>query len=354
MKIFHICFAPVKPDGIKGVLKKLFPAQLNAGHDVHVLSLTDAEPDFEHSNSVGYFHKKIRTERPDIVIFHSVYFNQYLIYALLLWLYRIPYAIQLHGALSKENYKVNNKKKKIANFLVYKRFIKGAKGIIYLNPNEYKNSIVKDINPRYVIIPNGCDEVVDANVDHNVSESFINYIYIGRIERRHKGVDLLVDAIKGINESSLKDKVRFHFYGDGRDTECAWFKEQLQHISDIAEFHGPVYDEKKDMAMRASDIFVLTSRSEGMPMAVLEAHSYGTPCLITMETNMGDAITEAGAGWITGADVEDIIRNIEAATQCYESDPHAFRGRAYELSKRYYWTRIAHESVEKYKQLLTF
>ena len=353
MKIFHICFAPAKPDGIKGVLKKLLPAQRNAGHDAHVLSLTDAEPDFEYSRSVGYFHKRIRTDRPDIVIFHSIYFNQYLFYALLLWFYRIPYAIQLHGALSKENYEVSKTKKQIANFLIYNRFIKGAKSIVYLNQNEYNNSIVKNINPRCIIVPNGCDVVSDVNTEHKASESSINYIYIGRIARHHKGMDMLVEALKSVSKGSLKDKVRFHIYGDGRDIECEWLKEQLTEISNIAEFHGPVYDMKKEVAMRSSDIFILTSRFEGMPMAVLEALSYGIPCLITMGTNMGEDISAAGAGWITAADPEAIVKTIEVATESYKADFQKFRRRAYELSQKFSWEKIAHESVENYKQLLT-
>lgn len=56
----------------------------------------------------------------------------------------------------KENYKKGKFKKYIANLLFFNKFLKGAKSVIYLNQGEYSNSLVKSINPRSVIIPNGC------------------------------------------------------------------------------------------------------------------------------------------------------------------------------------------------------
>ncbi|MBD2508806.1 glycosyltransferase [Nostoc muscorum FACHB-395] len=45
------------------------------------------------------------------------------------------------------------------------------------------------------------------------------------------------------------------------------------------------------------DLLIHTFRFEGHPIAVLEALSYGIPCLLTPGTNIAGEVEAAGAGW---------------------------------------------------------
>lgn len=353
MNIIHICAVTSKPDGIKTVLKKLSARQQEQGNSMRVFSIRIGEPEFEVVSTIRHFNANIKANKPDIVIFHSIYYLLYIPFVIILWLNKIPYAIQLHGALSSENYKVSHIKKRIANALFYNLFIKQAQSIIYLNHNEYNNSVVRTINPQYSIIPNGCDRIPNVYSTSGGLNTPIQIVYIGRIKRIHKGLDILLDAIELIQSSELCKKVCFTFYGDGNDLELSWFKERIQQVSSIAEFKGPIYGECKDDVMRKSDLFILTSRFEGMPMGVLEALSYGLPCILTPGTNLGEEVKAAGAGWLTDAKSDKIAEVINNAVKELYLKRDLLKNNAIELSKKYDWSNIAIMSVNEYHKMIT-
>lgn len=352
MNIIHICNVTAKPNGIKTVLKKLSVRQRELGNNVKVISLKKGEPDFEHIRNIWQFYRTIQSDNPDIVIFHSIYYLLYIPFVIILWFKNKSYGIMLHGALSSENYKVSHSKKRIANILFFNQFIKRAKSIIYLNYNEYNNSIVKTINPNYTIIPNGCDRIQSLNSINGAPNDPIQIIYVGRIKRDHKGLDILLDAIELIQNSDICRNVHFSFYGDGNDLELSWFKERIQQVSSIAEFKGPIYGASKDNIMRKSDIFILTSRFEGMPMGVLEALSYGLPCILTPETNIGEEVKAAGAGWLTVAKSDEIAKVINKAVEELYLKRDLLKSNAIELSKKYDWTNIAIMSINEYQKII--
>ena len=351
MKIVHVCSVTSRANGIKSVLKELSVEQQKNGAHVRVISLLPGEDSFIHIDSVRSFYKEICNNTPDIVIFHSVYYMLYVQFAIILALKKIPYAIELHGALSQENYKVSHTKKVIANILFFNRFIKNARSIIYLNNNEYDKSVVKNINPKSVIIPNGCSHVSNLKRP-SFDGSPIKVVYIGRIERVHKGLDILLEAIDAIITSDCVNDVRFIFYGNAHESEQIWFKEQVSNRSSVVEYRGPVYGNDKDVAMRNANIFILTSRSEGMPMGVLEALSYGLPCILTPETNLGKEVENAGAGWIPSLDPQFISRTIKKAVVDYRQNGEYYRENALKLAERYNWTDIAKNSIRLYKTMI--
>jgi glycosyltransferase involved in cell wall biosynthesis len=70
-------------------------------------------------------------------------------------------------------------------------------------------------------------------------------------------------------------------------------------------FLGPRFGAEKDGCYRACDAFALSSLSEGLPMAVLEAWSYNKPVLMTAACNLPEGFT-AGAAIEIGTTAEAI------------------------------------------------
>lgn len=349
MNIIHLYPLSNRPNGIKTVLEELTKWQKKAGNNVTIYSIRSGN-DYECVNTPTKFIKKLESESPDIVVFHSLYFLKYIIFALILRYKNIPYLIELHGALSKQNIKKNYIKKKLSNILCFNIFLKCAKSIIYLNKNEYENSIVKYINPRHIIIPNGCNHIINLNRKAITKDSPINIVYLGRIAKIHKGLDLLLQAIKYLQDQNMQNKIIFKFYGNGHKHEIEWFVDQISELSSIAQFKGAIFGDSKDMALREADLFILTSRYEGMPMGILEALSYGLPCILTSETNMAEEVSAAKAGWITSLKPKDIANTIINAVEEFHLKYDILRNNALYLSKKYNWQSIAEDSIKKYQE----
>ena len=356
MNILHISFLRTRANGIYSVLSVLCNEQKLLGHKVMVIKLLKNneinDSRFINLHSTTEIQKHIEKFNPNIVIFHSVYAKQYIYIYKFLNKTKIPYLVQLHGALSYENYNKGTIKKYIANLLFFNRFLKGAKGIIYLNNEEYNNSIVKRINSSFSFISNGC-------YLPSFEKKIINYkpklsiLYIGRIDIHHKGLDVLLEAIHILINKNMDNKFHLTIYGNGLENDVNWLSKALSTISpDFISFKGPIYGRDKEEVLKSSDIFILTSRYEGMPMGVLEALSYGLPCLLTPGTNLTSDIEKFNAGWRSNFSAQDIADTIEYALNDFYKNNKILIENAQLLAKQYSWERIAQHSVSEYKRII--
>ena len=348
MKILHIAPIGPLPEGIGTVLINLVPRQQALGNQVRIITQFDKvmykDVEISTVKSLRLFKRYISNWRPDIVIIHSLYEMCYLMYANYLYKEKIPYLVQMHGALSESNYKKNHLRKVIANYLFFNTFLRRARGIIYLNKAEYKNCIVKELNPNYYIIPNGCEKANGFELSRPVGK-IINIIFVGRIVIPHKGLDVLVDSIRILKEKGVND-IFISFYGSEKELDVAEFKNLIKGMGDITLFKGGVYGKDKADLYCNSDLFILTSRYEGMPMGLLEALSYGIPCIVTPGTNMSEEVKNAGAGYVASFNAESIAETIEFASKDYRVNYERIRHKAYSLSKLYDWDTIAGESIK--------
>ena len=119
----------------------------------------------------------------------------------------------------------------------------------------------------------------------------------------------------------------------------------IYSLKPMAMYYGGIYGEEKKEKLQASDIFILTSRYEGMPMGILEAISYGLPCIVTPGTNMADIISEADAGWNADFSAESISSTIFKAVAELKGRKTEIKRNAYELSKKFSWKEIAKQSI---------
>lgn len=342
-------------NGIKSVLLDLIPEQRKLGHEVHVINQEKNDkqviPGEQYVSSKEEFVNAIQRINPDFVIFHSLYGISDVKYSWYLNKNNIPYLVEPHGGTSIENSKKNWLKKKIANLLYANQFIAKASGLIYLNKKEADDCVFKGIRKKYAIVQNGT--TIPQKIKKECSNDIVRFIFLARIDIFQKGLDLLFPAIEKFNENGYKNKVEFHFYGKARTPKWALeFDRYIAKANENVFFHGPALGVTKEKAYRNADVFILTSRYEGMPMAVLEAMSYGIPCIVTPQTNMGELIAENHAGWITKLDIDSIVTTLYQAYTEYKENRDVYIENAIEAVKPYSWESIAKKSVNEYMLLI--
>ncbi len=332
-------------DGIRSVLQNLSVEQRRIGNKVTVINILDKQ--FSLAKVISGF----KSDKPDIVVFHSVYKIPYWIIAFELIKNNIPYLIEPHGGTSESNSKRSKFKKIIANILFVNSFIKKAGAIIYLNDKEERECVFSNIRKSSIVIPNGVN-IQDFETEKTIHKK-IRFIYLSSLRVHHKGLDVLLEAISLLKKRKIEN-VEFHFYGNAEnEKDKVFFMSKIADLADYVVYHGPVHGSEKENAYRNSDIFILTSRYEGMPMSVLEALSYGLPCLLTAETNMIELIEQNDCGCQVFLDEKDIANKILSFSKTYIDNTNILRLNSYNSVKDFSWKSIAKLSVEKYVEILS-
>lgn len=356
MNIFHIAFLNRKrSDGILTVLNHLVNEQFKLGHNVYVLNLNIKEIEKNDVDiivkSYKQFKRVVNNKKPDIVVFHILYCLPCYLFAFYLWRKKIPYAIQPHGGTMLSSQHEKKWKKVMANFIFVNQFIKKANSLIYLNEGEYNECIFRRKIKRSVFIPNGTNMIKMKSIPHDS----IRFIYLSRIYVHPKGLDTFFSGWNKFLENNIGDdrKIEFHIYGDFYSENDRYiFDKLLSECKGNVYYHGIVLGTDKDYAFRNADIFVLPSRHEAMPMSVLEALSYGLPCLITQQTNMGNIIEKENCGWILTLDDEDISNLISRVIEEYKSNRNILKKNAVNAAKKFLWSSVAEESINSYKNII--
>jgi glycosyltransferase involved in cell wall biosynthesis len=120
--------------------------------------------------------------------------------------------------------------------------------------------------------------VLPSAVPRRVPRSQVQLVYLGRISA-DKGAFDLVEAVASLPPSCL-ERVKLVFAGDGELTRLRGLIEQrgIQHAAQVRDWLNPT---ERDRLLASSDVFVLPSYAEGLPMALLEAMAWGLPAVCT-------------------------------------------------------------------------
>jgi poly(glycerol-phosphate) alpha-glucosyltransferase len=117
-------------------------------------------------------------------------------------------------------------------------------------------------------------------------------------------------------------------------------------------FIGPHFGRDKDATFRAVDAFILPSMSEGLPVAVLEAWSYGLPVLMTPQCNLQEGFA-AGAAVELQPETDSIVEALKALFRMPDAERNDMGKRGQRLvEERFSCERIAAEMSRVYAWLI--
>lgn len=284
--------------------------------------------------------------KPDIVVFHEIYHKEYLKIGKNLKKYNIPYIIVPHGSLTAIAQKKKKCKKIIANKLFFNKFIKNAKALQCLSESEKNTTLFHSdrfIGTNGIALPKAKKE--------RFSEKGKNIVYIGRLDYYHKGIDLMLEAIRMKKDYFKENDCRFFIYGPDYKNRRQVVKKLISdnNVQDIVSLLPAVSGAKKEEILLNTDIFIQTSRFEGMPLSILEALSYGVPCLITEGTNMGEYVKSCDAGWVAKTDSSSISEQLFKSVS--DVNLKSKSANAVKLIETHFnWDNIAKNTIDNYKK----
>ena len=113
-----------------------------------------------------------------------------------------------------------------------------------------------------------------ANVTSNLKGK--NIISIGRLEQV-KGYSDLIDVFSMVNQEY--PDWTLNIIGDGTEKEHLQNKIKEKELKDKVILHGFLDKKEMEPILKKSSIYVMSSLSESFGIVLLEAFSYGIPCI---------------------------------------------------------------------------
>jgi glycosyltransferase involved in cell wall biosynthesis len=125
------------------------------------------------------------------------------------------------------------------------------------------------------------------------SRAATELVYVGRLSVE-KGLPVLFDSISQLLARGVN--VSLAVLGDGPDREFLENLAATMGISDRVHFKGFVDQATIVTTLRASDVFVLPSFAEGIPVALMEAMAIGTPVIATYVGGIPELVVHGETG----------------------------------------------------------
>ncbi|MEW1954941.1 glycosyltransferase [Terrabacter sp. NPDC080008] len=149
-----------------------------------------------------------------------------------------------------------------------------------------------------------------------ISPSLRHLITVGHLNGGVKGIDILLRAFSAVVRRGLPDAT-LTIVGAG-DPEVFLEMAQQLGVADRVRFTGEITDRRKLLELlRSHDLFVLASRSEGLPRAMIEAMCLGLP---SIGSRVGGVEELVGRRW--SFDKED---DVALAALLLSAEPHEGR-----------------------------
>lgn len=142
---------------------------------------------------------------------------------------------------------------------------------------------------RVVVAPNAI--TLPAEVPDRNGHITIGVLFLGRFGDRKGSADVLAAIVE--LPLDVQEIITLRMAGDGEVDETRTLAEELGVRADITGWLTPV---ERDDALRAAQIFVLPSRQEELPMAMLEAMGWGLAPIVTPVGSIPAVLTDEHNG----------------------------------------------------------
>ncbi len=135
----------------------------------------------------------------------------------------------------------------------------------------------------------------------------IRFLFIGSIDRR-KGICDLLSCLE-----RLEKPFELHLCGGYNDPSVETeVKQCLQRMGDLVVYHGYVSGEEKKKIYLMSDVLVLPSYGEGLPMVIMEAYHAGCAVISTAVGAIPEIMSEGNGFLLLPGDQEALSASMLA------------------------------------------
>lgn len=262
---------------------------------------------------------------------------------------KVPYILSPHGMMDRWAWKKSRIKKFFYYLLLQKRVLLNAELLHALNQEE-ADSIQTIVPSKTLLIqPNGIDIDLFKRAEYDKAKRS-RLLFLGRLDPK-KSVLELIRVWKVLVNETPEFSWELEIAGSGHSKYEAQLKAEAGAlIGEGIYFTGHVSGEKKVHCFENASAFILPSKSEGLPVAILEAWASALPVAMTEACNLSEALELKLAHKIDieGASFKD---SLKAFLNLSQSELKSLGEQSHDYVKKYYsWNQIADAFYEVYKR----
>ncbi len=169
-------------------------------------------------------------------------------------------------------------------------------------------------------------------------------VFVGTLDSLYKGPDTLVEAVERCKRRGLE--LELVLIGSGKYQEILQRKCERMGIQNQVRFTGSLpAGEAVRSELDTADVFVLPSRAEGLPRAMLEAMARGVPCL---GSTVGGIPELLGPDEMVPPDNPKLLANKLISVMSDQSALSAMSARCLHVATTYSAAVLAKKRVEFY------
>ena len=367
-RIAHVLFGRPGPDTLEGLGKSVFHlarSQSAQGVDVAVFCLTQSPPGAIDGVAVRSFppsaipfkvpmdlREAVRDWSPDVLHLHSCYLPVNVSLAGFATRSGLPYVVSPHGAITPGSLGVRGWLKLPYKYLFERPLLNKAAFVHSLGTHEELSRY--GVRSPIVTIPNGVELPSDGQDGVNnpgpreISQTR-RFLFLGRIDPYVKGLDLLVAAVARVAPRDFVVVIAGPSHRNGRES----LERTIRRlgVAQRVRVQGACQGPRKQALLNRADVFVHTSRYEGMPHAVLEACSRGLPCLVTAPADPMGKLSRVGGAVVVKCDPLSIASGMIEFCERTPQRLKAMGTRGKRLmAEEFQWAPIASEMIGAYRR----
>ena len=258
---------------------------------------------------------RLRKGRVDVVHLHmshnGSFWRKYLLHRLC-GVYGVADIVHLHSSSLMEFYQ--NSSPAVRRRIT--RLFSQCAGVVVLG-ERWRQRVIQ-IAPEAVIYPLP-NTVLIPPCSSQQQVHRVTFLYLGVLVER-KGVMDLLTAVAQLRREEAFDSGNAHFVIGGSG-ECE-HEQQLRRyaaeheLEDMVTFTGWLSPQHKEQQLLSSQVLVLPSYNEGLPVAVLEGISYGLAVVATDVGDVSQVVRDGENGFLFApGDIEALKRCLRALMQ---------------------------------------
>ena len=249
--------------------------------------------------------------------------------------------LHIHGSRFKDYYNESKNKKKII------RNLQKANKLAVLS-HSWKDWFINiGIDSEDIIVLNN---IVDYPIIKNVQkEDKVKLLFLGEIGQR-KGVFDIIEVL-GKNREYFKDKIILKI-GGNKEVQKLIKKLEDYKLSDFVKFEGWISGEKKIHLLNWTDILILPSYNEGLPIAILEAMSYGKAIISSPVGGIPEIVMHGQNGILVKPGNQNELFNAICFFIKNKDEIKTFGNKSKEIIQPYFPEAVLSDLLKIYKNLL--